>query len=66
MNSFRNIPDSHFHIRWNEKNVLDWECFDTREEAEAQARELAAWNETLTIEAVSQKRHTRARIASNG
>jgi hypothetical protein len=62
MNSFRNIRDSHFHIRWNEKNVLVWECFDTREEAEAQARELAAWNETFTIEAVSQECPTRPRM----
>jgi len=66
MNPFHNNPDGHFHIRWSEKNNLDWECFETREEAEARAQELAAPNETFAIEAVSQACPMRTRMASHG
>jgi len=64
MNFFSTSPDAHFHIRWNEKDKLDWECFETREEAEVRARELTGPDETFAIEAVSQNCPTRARIAS--
>jgi hypothetical protein len=40
----------HYHIRWSTKGVLDWEAFDSREEAEASAQELVRLGETYTIE----------------
>jgi hypothetical protein len=38
----------HFHIRWSDSK-LDWEAFQTREEAIAQAKELARPGETYVI-----------------
>jgi hypothetical protein len=38
-----------WHIRWY-GGKLDWECFGTREEAEASAKQLAKPNETYSIE----------------
>jgi hypothetical protein len=53
----------HFHIHWVEKD-LDWECFDTREEARRRAAELAGPGETFTIEEVSMNCPMRQRIRS--
>jgi hypothetical protein len=39
----------HYHIRWSESK-LDWDIFDTPEEAEAAAKQLVLPNETYTIE----------------
>lgn len=41
---------SHFHIRWSTKTTLDWQSFGTMEDAERRAEELAARDETYTIE----------------
>ncbi len=46
----RNIPPAtHFHIRWSQL-TLDWERFDTREEAEERAMQLIREGEFYTIE----------------
>lgn len=42
----------HYHIRWIPKPSLDWEPFDTYEDAETCAKELARPDETYVIEAV--------------
>jgi len=39
----------HYHICWSTKEVLDWEAFDSREEAEASAQQLVRLGETYTI-----------------
>jgi len=41
---------THFHIRWSKTASLDWEPFDTQEEAEASAKQLVLPGETYTIE----------------
>ena len=46
-------PKIHFHIRWAEKNRLDWECFDSLPDALGRALELAAPHEGFRIEEVS-------------
>ena len=38
----------HFHIRWSDSK-LDWEAFQTREEATARAEELVRPGETYAI-----------------
>jgi hypothetical protein len=40
----------HYHIHWSGKSTLDWECFNTHEEAETSASQLALPGETYTIE----------------
>ena len=40
----------HYHIRWSGKATLDWECFSTRKEAEATAKQLAHPGESYAIE----------------
>jgi hypothetical protein len=42
----------HYHIRWAEKDTLDWECFSTQWEADLRAAELAGADEIFTIEEV--------------
>ena len=42
----------HFHIRWQGK-TLDWECFESREDAEERAASLKRESETFTIEEVN-------------
>lgn len=54
---------SHFHIHWAGKD-LDWECFDTREEARMRAGELARPGESFTIEEVSMNCPMRQRVLS--
>jgi len=41
---------NHYHIRWSGKVLLDWQRFDTPEEAKARARQLVRLGETYTIE----------------
>jgi hypothetical protein len=45
----------HFHIRWKGKEKLDWQCFSTRERAEAEALYLMRPDEEFTIEEVSEE-----------
>lgn len=40
----------HYHIRWSDRTVLDWEPFSTRVEAEASAKQLVRSGETYNIE----------------
>lgn len=40
----------HYHIRWSTKEILDWEAFDSRAEAETNAQQLVRLGETYTIE----------------
>jgi hypothetical protein len=54
---------SHFHIRWNE-TTLDWECFNTREEAEERASFLKLDGETFAVEEVHSQCPLRARNAT--
>jgi hypothetical protein len=42
----------HFHIRWHGQ-TLDWECFESREEAEERAAFLKRDGETFAIEEVN-------------
>jgi hypothetical protein len=46
------ISRPHFHIRWEKRPALDWECFPTYREAAERANELAGPNEIFTIEEV--------------
>lgn len=39
---------THFHIRWSDSK-LDWEAFQTREDATERAKELARPGETYAI-----------------
>jgi hypothetical protein len=41
---------THYHIRWAQIPLLDWESFNTRVEAEAAAQILARLGETYAIE----------------
>ena len=43
----------HYHIRWSSSDSLDWQGFETPEEAEASAHTIVRRNETYTIEARS-------------
>jgi len=43
---------THFHIFWTATKRLDWQCFDTREEAEQRALELVRIGEQFSIEEV--------------
>ncbi len=55
----------HFHIRWNEKEKLDWECFQTRDAAYARALSLVLNDETFAIEEVSTACPLRSKSASS-
>jgi hypothetical protein len=49
---WRNVEEArvkHYHIRWSESK-LDWEFFNTPEEAEAAATQLARPGETYAVE----------------
>jgi hypothetical protein len=39
----------HYHIRWSTKEILDWEAFDGKAEAEAAAQQLVRLGETYLI-----------------
>ena len=47
------LDQLHFHIQWNTKEGIDWECFGTRDEAMSRALELAHPGEQFTIEEVA-------------
>jgi hypothetical protein len=51
------LPNSktHFHILWIDHHRLDWECFLTRNEAEARALELAQPGEVFQIEELARE-----------
>ena len=53
-----------YHIRWNTKDDLDWECHPSVKSAEAAARQLVLPGETYTIE--KQKHETQYRSAASG
>ena len=59
-----NTSTKHFHIRWKGKADLDWECFATREMAEADARYLARANEEFSIEEVNGSCPMRMRVSA--
>ena len=40
----------HFHIRWSGQTYLDWQPFESRAEANAEASHLARPGETFSIE----------------
>jgi hypothetical protein len=40
----------HYHIRWAQIPLLDWQSFSTRVAAERSAKELKRFGETYTIE----------------
>ena len=46
--------DNHFHIRFGNREKLDWECFEIWEDAQRRAQELVLPDETFVIEAVSE------------
>jgi hypothetical protein len=43
-------PKAHFHILWSTSTQLDWQSFETIEQAEERAEELLGQGETYTIE----------------
>jgi hypothetical protein len=45
----------HYHIQWERKDTLDWECFQSYSEAKTRAAELAERDENFTIEEVSSE-----------
>jgi hypothetical protein len=47
-------PQTHFHIQWSSKDSLDWECFETHEEATARAVYLLQPGEAFMIQEVSE------------
>jgi hypothetical protein len=47
--------NTHFHIHWIRKKILDWEPFNSHPEALARAQELAGPNEIFTVEELSAK-----------
>ena len=49
----REVGRPHYHIRWDRKKTLDWECFNTFSEASIRAAQLAGPYEMFTIEEVS-------------
>lgn len=40
----------HYHIHWSGKDILDWESFCSRADAEASAKQLVRSGETYNIE----------------
>ena len=51
----RKLWNTHFHINWTTKRILDWEPFNTHVDARARAQELAGPNEIFTIAELSVK-----------
>jgi hypothetical protein len=46
----RTAKKSHFHIRWSTRATLDWQSFETMDDAEHRAEELVGRDESYTIE----------------
>lgn len=44
------FSETHFHIRWLPSDSLDWERFNSREDAEVRARELASPGESYVLD----------------
>jgi len=44
------IPATHFHIRWFGKDSLDWQRFQTRQDAITLANEVVRPGETYSVE----------------
>ena len=40
----------HYHIRWSDREALDWEAFSSHPDAEASAKELVRPGESYIIE----------------
>ena len=67
MHQYQDKSLIHFHIRWRGESKLDWECFETREEATERAASLAQPNEVFAIEEISARCPLRkARVAAAG
>jgi hypothetical protein len=47
--------NTHFHIHWTTKKILDWEPFNTHNEALARAEELADPSDLFSVEELSTK-----------
>jgi hypothetical protein len=47
--------NTHFHIHWTTKKILDWEPFRTHADALARAEELAGPSELFSVEEISAK-----------
>ena len=47
--------NTHFHIHWTIKKILDWEPFKSHADALARAKELSGTGELFTIAEVSVK-----------
>jgi hypothetical protein len=47
--------NSHFHIHWIKKKILDWEPFKSHADALARAEELAGPDELFSVEELSTK-----------
>ena len=45
-----NSPMTHFHIRWSQTGRLDWERFDSREEAKERVLEIAHPMDSFKVE----------------
>jgi hypothetical protein len=56
---------THYHIRWSGKVLLDWQRFNTPEEAKASARQLVRPGETYTIEEQNDETCPRCQDAMN-
>lgn len=59
-------PQTHFHIQWDNKGQLDWECFNTYSDAMARAIEIALPSESFKIVEVSTNCPFREKAASAG
>ena len=49
----RSFAQPHFHIKWSSMDSLDWQCFNSRLEANTLAAHLVQPGETFTIEECS-------------
>ena len=47
--------NTHFHIHWTTKKILDWEPFNTHNEAMARAQEVAGLSDLFSVEELSAK-----------
>jgi hypothetical protein len=66
MDSTLGSSQTHFHIQWDNKEQLDWECFKTDSDAMARAIEIALPNESFKIVEVSTNCPFREKAASAG
>jgi hypothetical protein len=64
MDSKLGSSQTHFHIQWDNKGQLDWECFKTYSDAMARAIEIALPSESFKIVEVSTNCPFREKAAS--